>query len=99
MRSSRKTICLVVSKSGVQMTMWDRNEDNGLPRAARGDNVMSGSKPGRKTQGSEILQYLGWDREEFCLQCQSLSFRAPQKIYWRSILLSFAEIPTSSRQE
>lgn len=56
MRSSRKTICLVVSKSGVQMTMWDRNEDNGLPRAAKGDNVMSGSKPGRKAQGSEILQ-------------------------------------------
>lgn len=30
MRSSTENICLVVSRSGVLMEMWDGNEDNGL---------------------------------------------------------------------
>lgn len=31
MRLPMKNICLAESSSGVQMEMWDGNEDNGLP--------------------------------------------------------------------
>lgn len=55
MRSSVKNVCLVVSNSGLQMEMWDGNEDDGLPAPCSPWKGRGGQRLGQELQKGIII--------------------------------------------